>query len=210
MGKKYILPINTENLDKILLTKEEEFPEKLKEFNRKYVKTKCDRYGNEENVFNPLAVANFFFTSINPLPNIEPTYESEQLGKVWDLYKKFINEINLEIGTFNPTLTHFAKFAGITMEKLQEYKTSVDESMRTLANKIFNEIYDSNILLAQNKKLVVSPTEYRMKYENEALEKHAPTVNINLKAKELDLAQINAKISEINRITNNKKNYEGN
>lgn len=155
-----------------------------------------------------MAVATYFFSSINPMQNVEPIYTSEQLSKVWDLYEKIVAKVNLEIGTFNPTLSHFAKFAGITLEKMQELKMSPEESMSTLINKIYNEIFDSNVLLAQNKKLVAKPTEYRMKFENEALERRNPNVNVNIKTTEVNLEQINARVQEIKKITSGKVDYE--
>ena len=81
--------------------------------------------------------------------------------------------------------------------------------MRILFKKIDDEVRDANLLLAQNKKIVAKTTEFRLKVENETIEKKTPNVNISLNAKTLDLDKINERLVEINTITRKQVKYEG-
>lgn len=201
---KITLEVKNDSLNKILKQKEKELPNKIKEFKEKYVKTKVDKMGNEETITNPYAISTYFFKTINPVPNVIPEYTSDQLYKVWAIYIKIIEQINMEIDVFPPTLSHFAKFVGISLERLQELKNSDDEDINALVNKIYDEIFDSNVILSQTSNLLVKPTEYRMKIENEAIEKKRPNVNIEVKAKSIDLDKMTARLREITAITDKR------
>lgn len=189
-------------LPKIVEERKKEVVNQLTEFQDKYIQLKYDRYGNEEKIVNPYLISTYFFKSINPLSNTEPIYSSEKLAIVWDIYMYLIEQVNMNIAPFQPTLTHFAKFAGISLTTLKNYRNMGDSQMNILIDKIYDETLDSNLTLAQNKKLVAKSTEFRLKVENEVVEKAQPKVNVNVSAK-LDLNKINSRLSEITNF--NKK-----
>lgn len=210
MDTKISLAIDSKNLEKILKQKIGILDKQLEEFKEKYVEFKYDKFGNRENKTNPYLVATYFFKSINPMGNVEPIYTSEQLAKVFDLYITIIEKVNMEIMPFQPTLTHFCNFAGISLSKFHELKNSYDESMKVLVERINNNVFDSNVTLAQHKKLADKSTTYRMKVENEMIEKKTPNVNVNVTTKSIDLDKINERLFEIQSITKRQINYEDN
>ena len=191
-----------EMLPKIVEERKKEVVNQLVEFQDKYIQTKYDRYGNETKIVNPYLISTYFFKSINPLSNVEPAYSSEKLAIVWDIYMYLIEQVNMNIYTFQPTLTHFAKFAGISLNTLKNYKNMGDPQMSILIDKIYDETMDSNLTLAQNKKLTEKSTQFRLKVENEVVEKVQPKVSVNVNTK-LDLDRINGRLNEL--ISFNKK-----
>lgn len=208
-GKKYTLTIDTKNLTKILKKRNAEIDNLISDFTANYLKFKTDKIGNLINDTNPLLVSTYFFKPINPMTNVEPVYTSEQLASVYDLYCNLVERINMEIMIFQPSMSHFAKFAGISLGKLQELKTSYDETMRSLVDKINSDIFDANMTLAQHKKITERPTTFRMKVENEMIEKKSPNVSVNLSAKNIDLDKINERLFEIQSLTSKQVDYEG-
>ena len=191
-----------EMLPKIVEERKKEVVNQLVEFQDKYIQTKYDRYGNETKIVNPYLISTYFFKSINPLSNVEPAYSSEKLAIVWDIYMYLIEQVNMNIYTFQPTLTHFAKFAGISLNTLKNYKNMGDPQMSILIDKIYDETMDSNLTLAQNKRLTEKSTQFRLKVENEVVEKVQPKVSVNVNTK-LDLDRINGRLNEL--ISFNKK-----
>ena len=206
--EKFCVSATLDNLDDLLLQKEKELVEKLQEYQKMMVIEVKNDYGEVIDTirreYNPYLVSTFFFKSINPLSNIEPQYSSEKLAAVWNLYMYYIEQVNINIGVFQPTLSHFAKFAGISTYTLKSYKNSPDLQMQTIANKIYDETFDSNVLLAQNKVLSNRSTELRVKVENEVQEKPQVKVNVNVN-QEVDLNQISARLNEISNFSKMKK-----
>lgn len=207
--KKYTLTIDTKKLEKIVETKKKELPELIKEFTVKYAKFKMDKEGNNINDTNPYLVSTFFFKTINPMSNVEPVYNSDQLAMVYDLYSYLVEQVNMEIMIFSPTVSHFAKFAGISLNKYNELKNSFDENMRVLVEKINADIFDANMTLTQHKKLTEKATTFRMKTENEMMEKKTPNISVNVSAKTIDLDALNKRLGEIKSMTSRQINYEG-
>ena len=210
MGDKtYTLMVDSEKLSKLLKDKKDKLPDLIKEFTEKYLKSKIDKNGNKIDDTNPYLVSTFFFKPINPMSNVEPIYTSEQLNAVYDLYCYIVEQVNMEVTIFNPSVSHFVKFAGISLVGFNNLRNSVDESMKFLTERINADIFDANMTLAQHSKVTERPTTYRMKVENEMIEKKAPSVNVKLTAKSLDLDKINERLHEIQSITAKKINYEG-
>lgn len=185
--EKFMVSGTFENLEDMVLQRKEEMIDKLNEY-REIMD------GRES--YNPYLVSTYFFKSLNPLPNVEPDYNSENLMIVWKLYMELIEQVNLYIGILQPTLSHFCKFAGISLNTLKRYRNSSNLEMKTLVEKIFDETFDSNILLAQNEKLSNRSTELRVKVENEVEEKPQVKVNVNVN-EEVDLSQISSRLKEI-------------
>ena len=113
-----------------------------------------------------------------------------------------IEQVNMNIAPFQPTLTHFAKFAGISLNTLKNYKNNGDLQMAILIDKIYDETMDSNLNLAQAGKLKEKSTAMRLKVENEVVEKVVPKVNVNVSAS-VDLDAINNRLEELTKF--NKK-----
>ena len=76
--------------------------------------------------------------------------------------------------------------------------------MQTIANKIFDETFNSNVLMAQNKALSNRSTELRVKVENEVQEKPQVKLNVNVN-QEIDLDQISHRLDEISNFSREKR-----
>lgn len=205
--EKFYVNSTLDNLEELLQKKEQELVKQIQEYQQMCVLEIKNSEGEIVDFvtkpYNPYLVSTFFFKSINPLSNIEPQYSSEKLAAVWSIYMYLIEQVNINIGPFQPTLSHFAKFAGISTYTLKSYKNSPDLQMQIVANKIFDETFDSNVLLAQNKILSNRSTELRVKVENEVQEKPQVKVNVNVN-QEVDLGQISARLNEITNFSKNK------
>lgn len=183
-----------ENINQLVEYKKKEIVNKLIEY-REVTQGKVD---------NPYLISNYFFKSINPLANIEPDYSSEKLAIIWSLYLYLIEQVNINIGLLQPTISHFCKFAGISVNKFKSLRNSGSLEMQILLNKISDETFDSNVLLAQNNKLSNRSTELRVKVENEVQEK--PSVHVNLNVNDdVDLDQIASRLDEITKFKKSKK-----
>ena len=205
--EKFCVNATLDNLEDLMLQKEQELISKIENYQKMMIVEIKNDYGEVIDTihkdYNPYLVSTYFFKSINPLSNIEPQYSSEKLAVVWNIYMNMIELVNINIGPFQPTLSHFAKFAGISTYTLKSYRNSPDLQMQTIANKIFDETFDSNVLLAQNKILSNRSTELRVKVENEVQEKPQVKVNVNVN-QEVDLNQITARLNEISNFSKAK------
>lgn len=132
-------------------------------------------------VSNPLVVNNMFFKSICPLGSKIPLYNAEKLALIYDYYLYLITEVNDKIGDFPSSLPSFCKLAGITTRDLREYRKSADIDMRNIVEKIYDEIGDNNLSMAQLGKIKGTPTQFKLKTQNEMVEKATPNVNITYK-----------------------------
>lgn len=176
-----------DNLDEIVAEKKKEIVEKLQEF---YLKLE-----EKPEIRSPYLINSYFFKSINPMPNHEPRYTAEKLGIVWDLYQDILTRVNMEIGEMLPSLSSFCKFAGITVATLKSYKSSPDEGLRILVEKISDECFDSQVTMAQNGLLKERSTIYRMKSEQERVEKETPAIHIHENT--VDVGSIVNRLKEI-------------
>ena len=171
------------------------------------VPCKWDREGNEIEYcvkINPLVINNYFFKPIIPITCQEPLYTAEKLGMVYDYYCDLIAEVNDKIGYFPSSLTSFCKLAGITLAKLREYKNSSDLSMRIVANKIYDQIGDENLTMSQMGMVRERSTIFKMKSQNELVEKEQPKVSINITERP-DMDRINERLSKYTQFANKKK-----
>lgn len=209
--EKFYVNGQIENLDLLVEQKKKEIVDKIVEFNKlqtiEIKNADGEVVDTVQKELNPYLISTFFFKSINCLANVEPVYTSEKLAIVWELYMYLIEQVNINIGMFQPTLSHFAKFAGISTTTLKAYKNSTDHQMQVLVNKIYDETFDSNVLLAQNKKLSNRSTELRVKVENEVQEKPQVKVNVNV-SNDVDLEQISNRLEEIRNFGKSVKDYK--
>lgn len=152
---------------------------------------------------NPYVISNYFFKPITPIVGQEPMYNAEKLGMVFDYYCDLLAEVNDRIGKFPSSLTLFCKFAGITLNSLRQYRNSADYSMRVVAEKIYDQIGDENITMSQLGMVKERTTIFKMKAQNEIVEKEQPKVNINI-TEAPDMERINERINKYKAFANKK------
>jgi len=153
---------------------------------------------------NPLVINNYFFKSIIPIQNQEPQYNAEKLALVFDYYCDILAEVNDKIGYFPSSLTSFCKLAGITSYTLKTYRNSSDLNMRIIAEKIYDQIGDENITMSQLGVVRERTTLFKMKAQNELVEKEQPRVNINITEKP-DMERITERLSKYKMYAEKKK-----
>lgn len=144
---------------------------------------------------NPLVINQYFFKPIVSIGSIEPEYNAEKLSMVFDYYCYLVSEVNDKIGRFPSSLTSFCKLAGITSTCLKKYKNSSDLNMRIIAEKIYDQIGDTNITMSQLGMVSERTTIFKMKSQNEIFEKEQPKININI-VETPDMEQIQGRIEK--------------
>lgn len=154
---------------------------------------------------NPLVINQYFFKPIVSIGSIEPEYNAEKLALVFDYYCYLVSEVNDKIGSFPSSLTSFCKLAGITSSTLKKYKNSSDLNMRIIAEKIYDQIGDTNITMSQLGMVSERSTIFKMKSQNEIFEKEQPKVSINI-VDTPDLEQINARLEKYKMFASKKGN----
>ena len=153
---------------------------------------------------SPLVITNYFFKPITNLTCVEPTYSAEQLGMIFDYYCYIVANINDKIGNFPTSLTSFCKLAGITLGTLRNLKNSPDYNMRVVVEKIYDQIGDDNITMSQMGMVKERSTIFKMKSQNELVEKEQPKVSINITEKP-NFDQIEARISKYRQFAKKKE-----
>ena len=203
---------NENKVDNMLATiqqqKEEICNEIIKYANKNTNPCKWDKDGfplEYKVSIKPIVINNYFFKSIVPLGNVEPIYNAEKLSMVFDYYCDILAEVNDKIGDFPSSLTSFCKLAGITLSTLRSYKNSQDLSMRIVVEKIYDQIGDVNISMSQLGIVKERTTLFKMKSENELVEKQQPNVNINITEK-VDMEQIANRIDKYKVFATKKGN----
>lgn len=172
------------NLIETIEEKKKEVVTQIVEYaNKHYKANKWTRDGEvirADVEFSPLAVDSLFFKSIVPLNCKEPLYNPEQLSLIFDYYSFLIGKVNEEIGSFPPSIKGFCKFAGLTVNSFSRLKLSSDLDMVTVVEKIYDQIEDSNITLSQLGLAKEKTTIFKMKTQNDVVEKQTPNVNVNV------------------------------
>lgn len=168
--------------------------------------SKWDREGNPIDTkvdFNPFVIENTFFKSIVPIGCQEPEYNAEKLSLAYDFYCELLVEVNNNIGQYPASLTSFCHFAGITLNTLRLYRNSPDLAMRTIAEKIYDQIGDTNITMSQLGIVKERSTIFKMKSQNEIVEKEQPKVNINI-VEAPDMEKIEERINKYRSFADKK------
>ena len=187
-----------DNLDAIVKEKKEELVQKLHEFAVESVEN--------EALNNPYIIRSYFFKSINPMANQEPKYTAEKLAIVWGLYEDILREVNMNIGELLPSLSSFCKFAGISLSTFKGYKNSADEGLRIVVEKINDECFDTQVMMAQKGLIKERSTVYRMKAEQEKVEKETPAIHIHEET--VDVGSIVNRLKEIKQFNYKKSAIE--
>lgn len=151
----------------------------------------------------PLVIDNYFFKSIVPITSQEPMYNAEKLGMVFDYYCFILAEVNDKIGQFPSSLTSFCKLAGITMYTLRSYRNSSDINMRVVVEKIYDQIGDTNLTMSQLGMVNERTTIFKMKSQNEMIEKEQPKININI-VEQPDIERITERLNKYKQFSTKK------
>lgn len=187
--------------------KKEELVKNMIEYAESHTReSKWDKEGNPlayKVDYNPIVVSNNYFKPIIPINCHEPLYNAEKLGMVYDYYCDLLAEINDKIGYLPSSLTSFCKLAGITLTTLRNYRNSSDLNMRIIADKIYDQIGDENLTMSQLGKVSERSTIFKLKSQNEMIEKEQPKVTINITEKP-DLERINERLSKYSQYTDKK------
>lgn len=130
---------------------------------------------------NPIIITNTFFKPIVPF-NSNPSYNSYQIGRIYEFYQELLALINEEIGAFPSSLTLFCRFIGMTLQDFKDLRNSEDENMRIVVQKIIDDVDEANISMAQTGTAKERTTLFKLKAQNEMVEKNPPKVNVNIKA----------------------------
>ena len=196
--EKMYVDSTIDNLDRIVAERKEELVTKLQQF---YVDTQ-----DKPEIRSPYVISSYFFKSVNPMVSHEPKYSAEKLGIVWDLYGEILREVNINVGRMLPSLSSFCKFAGITLNTFKGYKNSPDEGLRTLVEKISDECFDTQVTMAQEGFIKERSTVYRMKSEQEKVEKETPAIHIHQDT--VDVGSIVNRLKEIKQFNYKKSALE--
>lgn len=152
---------------------------------------------------SPLVINNYFFKPICPITSQEPVYNAEKLGMVFDYYCDILAEVNNQIGNYPSSLTSFCKMAGITFNTLRNYRNSDDYNMRVVAEKIYDQIGDENVTMSQMGVVRERSTIFKMKSQNEMVEKVQPQVKVNVNA-EIDVDRIQERLNKYKKFASKK------
>lgn len=207
--EKMFINNEIDNLDILIKKKMEEFKQNLALLEIQGTKITKDKDGNEKEVFdkkykNPVVLSEYLFKSVNPYKNMTPEYTAESLNAVFNLYCEILAEVNAKIGTLAPSISSFCKFAGISSTTFKGYKSSPEDDLRNLIDVIEDYCYDTNVAMSQNGFIKERSTVYRMKSEQEKMEKEQQKVIIN--AKSVNIGEVQEKIKRIQELQkfNNK------
>lgn len=149
--------------------------------------------------YNPLVISNVFFKSICPISNAVPRYNAEKLGLVYEYYTYLITEVNDKIGNYPSSLAGFCKLAGLTTKELAGYKKSSDYDLRIVVDKIYDDIGNDNITMSQMGKAKENSTMFKLRTQNEIVEKSNPNINISYK-EIIDTTKLNTNLDKYKKL----------
>lgn len=206
LEQKYINE-KIKEMPKYIQQQKEQIVEELIKYAEKHKKpVKWNKDGvpiGEKIDINPLVISNYFLKPITNLSCVEPIYSAEQLSLIYDYYCYLIAEINDKIGYFPPSLTSFCKLSSITLQTLRNYRNSEDYNMRVIAEKIYDQIGDENVTMSQLGNVKERSTLFKLKSQNEMVEKVQPQVKVNVGV-EVDLNKIQEKLDKYKRFASKK------
>jgi len=162
----------------------EELREEIKSYAASHTKIRVFKNGSEEEYvdFSPIAVNEKFFKPIQKPKDGIFIYSAEELETFYEKYREIVAEVNEYIGTFPTSISSFCKFIGITVDTLRGYKSTNDINLKRVIERIYEEIGDDNLFVAQLGKASERSTLFRLKSQNEMEEKKSPNVNVSIKA----------------------------
>lgn len=205
MTKKKEMIKNNENTivsDTELTELEETLSNEMVQYADDHRKPLLNRKGDEIGEYidyNPAVINNLFFKPIIPNMGSMPRYNAKKLEQVYEYYNFLVTEINDKIGVYPPSLGTFCKVAGLTMAELEKYKVGGSLDVQVVVGKIYDEIGDNNLVLAQMGKIKEATTTFKLKAEHNINEKKQPNINVSLK-QSIDTSKLDAIISKYEKI----------
>lgn len=181
----------------------EEIEQKIADYKKKHYKSVFDRNGNEIDHFieiNPVILTNTFFKPIVSFDE-KPNYTANQMAQSYEYYQELLTKINDEIGAFPSSLTLFCRFIGVTLNDFKEMKNN--EDLHYVIQKIIDDVDETNISMAQTGVTKERSTLFKLKAQNEMVEKVQPKVNVNIKAS-IDDNRIKGNILEYKEFLNKR------
>lgn len=159
-----------------------------------------DKHGNSNiklKYKNPIVLNSTF---LYPMEYSENKYNFtvSELEVLFKLYCYIISNINNEIGVFPPSLSSFCRFIDISTERFKMLKQDPDEEIRKIICKVEDYCYDMNVSLSQSGLAKERATTYRMKSEQEKMEKEQP--HIFVRAKNINIGEMQDKIHRIKEL----------
>lgn len=206
--KSYIDTKVNDMLQEIEKNKENLANEMIEYAKNHEVECKWDREGDpiEWKVdLSPIVITNKFFKPIIPINYQEPIYNAETLSMVYDCYCQILAEVNDKIGHFPTSLSLFCRFAGLTMYSLRRLRQSEDYNIRVIVEKIYDQIGDENLSMSQLGITKERTTLFKLKSQNEMVEKAQPNVNINANIVDVDFDRIQERLEKYSQYSNKKK-----
>lgn len=184
-------------LTEVFDVKMEEIKKDIQKYAISHTKVRVYKNGSEEEYvdFSPIAVNEKFFKPIQKPENGVFVYTAEELELFYEKYREIVAEVNEYIGTFPTSISSFCKFIGITVDTLRGYKSTNDVNLKRVIERIYEEIGDDNLFVAQLGKASERSTLFRLKSQNEMEEKKSPNVNVSIKAL-VNSAKYDAKIDK--------------
>lgn len=158
---------------------------------------KVDRYGNEEIVidYNPIVITEKYFKPIFDDFSFVPEYNAQELSVLYKYYNEMLTKVNDIIGFFPSSLSLFCNFICVPMNRFKELRNSQDTLLANVVNRIFDSIEENNMTLSQLGMAKEQTTLFKLKSQNEVVEKTSPNVNISIK-KTIDTSKIQKNIDE--------------
>ena len=158
--------------------------EEIKEYAKEHTKKKFYKDGSftEYIEYSPIAVNERFLKRLQPPSEGIYMYTSTQLEEFYEAYREIVLGLNEYIGVFPTSLSSYCKLIGITVDTLRGYKDTKDINMKRVIDRIYEEIGDDNLFIAQLGQASEKSTLFKLKSQNEMEEKRSPNVNISVKA----------------------------
>ena len=181
------------NIDGYLVEAQED----MQKYADEHTNTKLDKYGNEENVvdYNPIVVTEKYFKPIFDDFSFVPEYNYQELSVLYKYYNEMLTKVNDIIGFFPSSLSLFCNFICVPMNTFKELRNSQDTLLANVVNRIFDSIEENNMTLSQLGMAKERTTLFKLKSQNEVVEKTTPNVNISIK-KTIDTKKIAGTIDE--------------
>lgn len=163
----------------------------------KHTIKKEDKYGNEEVIidYNPIVVTEKYFKPIFDDFSFVPEYNYQELSILYKYYNEMLTKVNDIIGFFPSSLSLFCNFICVPMNTFKELRNSSDILMANVVNRIFDSIEENNMTLSQLGMAKERTTLFKLKAQNEVVEKSTPNVNISIK-KTVDTSKVLGTIDE--------------
>lgn len=180
-------------IDKTLVDAEAD----MVKYANKHTVIKFDKNNNAEASidYNPIVLTEKYFKPIFDDFSFVPEYNAQELSVLYKYYNEMLTKVNDIIGFFPSSLSLFCNFICVPMNRFKELRNSQDTLLANVVNRIFDSIEENNMTLSQLGMAKEQTTLFKLKSQNEVVEKTSPNVNISIK-KTIDTSKIQKNIDE--------------